>query len=168
MVAKNLILPCFSHIVLERDVSTLFTILIWKLFALFCREHFLRCPQGLLNKHFEKLIQCDMRLNFLSRQPEISLDSPYFEPKGSICDDPVELKSNQVEISQGSSITGVQNLASPVAAHSSSFEIERGEPSGIGSENMSQEAPSPSSGTRSVLIGCHLFFEFNVLCLSFN
>ncbi|XP_044472320.1 uncharacterized protein LOC123200960 isoform X2 [Mangifera indica] len=111
------------------------------------REHFLRCPQGLLNKHFEKLIQCDMRLNFLSRQPEISLDSPYFEPKGSICDDPVELKSNQVEISQGSSITGVQNLASPVAAHSSSFEIERGEPSGIGSENMSQEAPSPSSGS---------------------
>ncbi|XP_031253237.1 uncharacterized protein LOC116111182 [Pistacia vera] len=109
------------------------------------RQHFLQCPQGLLNKHFEKLIQCDMRLNYLSRQPEISLDSPYFEPRGSICDDPDESKGDRVETGQGSSITGLQNLASPVAAHSSSFEIEKGEPSGFGSENMSREAPSPSS-----------------------
>ncbi|CDP21216.1 unnamed protein product [Coffea canephora] len=29
--------------------------------------HFLSCPQGLLGKHFEKLIQCDPRLNFLSK-----------------------------------------------------------------------------------------------------
>ncbi|KAJ0089881.1 hypothetical protein Patl1_14492 [Pistacia atlantica] len=77
------------------------------------------CPQGLLNKHFEKLIQCDMH----------------------------ESKGDRVETGQGSSITGLQNLASPVAAHSSSFEIEKGEPSGFGSENMSREAPSPSSGS---------------------
>nr|KJB23596.1 hypothetical protein B456_004G106800 [Gossypium raimondii] len=30
------------------------------------RQHFLQCPQGLLNKHFEKLVQCDMRLNCLT------------------------------------------------------------------------------------------------------
>ncbi|XP_027061859.1 uncharacterized protein [Coffea arabica] len=30
-------------------------------------HHFLQCPQGLLGKHFEKLIQCDPRLNFLSK-----------------------------------------------------------------------------------------------------
>ncbi|CAK9329762.1 unnamed protein product [Citrullus colocynthis] len=47
------------------------------------RQHFLQCPNGLLNKHFEKLIQCDSRLNFLSRQPEIMLGSPYFEPRAS-------------------------------------------------------------------------------------
>ncbi|KAG6587803.1 hypothetical protein SDJN03_16368, partial [Cucurbita argyrosperma subsp. sororia] len=47
------------------------------------RQHFLQCPQGYLNKHFEKLIQCDSRLNFLSRQPEIVFGSPYFEPTAS-------------------------------------------------------------------------------------
>lgn len=45
----------------------------------FCRQHFLEFPQGLLAKHFEKLIQCDARLNFLSQQPEIILDSPHFD-----------------------------------------------------------------------------------------
>ncbi|PHT79508.1 hypothetical protein T459_17560 [Capsicum annuum] len=31
--------------------------------------------QGLLGKHFEKLVQCDPRLNFLSQQAEIKLES---------------------------------------------------------------------------------------------
>ncbi|XP_019457001.1 PREDICTED: uncharacterized protein LOC109357474 [Lupinus angustifolius] len=44
------------------------------------RRHFMQCPQGLLGKHFEKLIQCDPRLNFLSQQSDSVLDSPYFEP----------------------------------------------------------------------------------------
>ncbi|KAL3655129.1 hypothetical protein CASFOL_000915 [Castilleja foliolosa] len=39
-------------------------------------QHYLECPQGLLGKHFEKLMQCDPRLNFLSQQVEITLDSP--------------------------------------------------------------------------------------------
>ncbi|KAK1549441.1 hypothetical protein Q3G72_002180 [Acer saccharum] len=109
------------------------------------RQHFMQCPQGLLNKHFEKLIQCDMRLNFLSRQPEIILDSPYFEPRGSVCEDPDEFKGDHLETAKGSTISGFQNMSSPAAAHSSSFEVEKGEPSGIGSEHMSREAPSPSS-----------------------
>ncbi|KAJ4709526.1 ATP-dependent DNA helicase [Melia azedarach] len=82
------------------------------------RQHFLQCPQGLLNKHFEKLIQCDMRLNFLSQQPEVILDSPYFEPRASIAEDLDELKSDHVDT---------------------------GDASGIGSEHISREAPSPSS-----------------------
>lgn len=110
------------------------------------RQHFLQCPQGLLNKHFEKLIQCDMRLNFLSRQPEIILDSPYFEQRPSACEDAEEYKGDQLETAKGSTISSFQNLSSP-AAHSSSFEVEKGEPSGIGSEHMSREAPSPSSGS---------------------
>ncbi|XP_021277330.1 uncharacterized protein LOC110411473 [Herrania umbratica] len=111
------------------------------------RQHFLQCPQGLLNKHFEKLIQCDMRLNCLSRQPEIILDSPYFESRTSVFEDPDEPKGQgfgQGETGKGSTSSGFQNIASP-AAQSSSLEIEKGDSAGITSENMSREAPSPSS-----------------------
>ncbi|KAK8602024.1 hypothetical protein V6N13_058312 [Hibiscus sabdariffa] len=84
------------------------------------RQHFLQCPQGLLNKHFEKLIQCDMRLNCLSRQPE-------------------------GEAGNRSSTSGIQNIASPSAAQSSSLEIEKGDSAGVTSEAMYREARSPSS-----------------------
>ena len=114
------------------------------------RQHFLQCPQGFLNKHFEKLIQCDMRLNCLSRQPEIILDSPYFESRSLVFEDPDELKGidfGQGETGKGSTNSGFQNIASPAAAQSSSLEIEKGDSAGITSENMSREAPSSSSGT---------------------
>ncbi|EPS63967.1 hypothetical protein M569_10814, partial [Genlisea aurea] len=46
------------------------------------RRHYLQCCQGLLGKHFEKLMQCDPRLDYLSRRREgVTLDSPYFETK---------------------------------------------------------------------------------------
>ncbi|XP_039018894.1 uncharacterized protein LOC120150269 isoform X2 [Hibiscus syriacus] len=112
------------------------------------RQHFLQCPQGLLNKHFEKLIQCDMRLNCLSRQPEIILDSPYFESKSSVFEDPGEPKGHDYcegETGKVSTSSGFQNIASPAAAQSSSFEVEKGDSAAITSENMSREAPSPSS-----------------------
>lgn len=51
------------------------------------RRHFLQFPQGTLGKHFEKLMQCDPRLRYLSQQPEIVLDSPYFQPMVSIFGD---------------------------------------------------------------------------------
>ncbi|XWS70874.1 hypothetical protein CRYUN_Cryun03dG0086400 [Craigia yunnanensis] len=125
------------------------------------RQHFLQCPQGSLNKHFEKLIQCDIRLNCLSRQSEIISDSPYFESRSSVFEDPDEPKGldfGQGETGKGSTSSGFQNLASPAAAQSSSFEVEKGDSAGITSENMSREAPSPSSGTiRS------LGFVFDVL-----
>ncbi|XP_022732495.1 uncharacterized protein LOC111286663 isoform X3 [Durio zibethinus] len=112
------------------------------------RQHFLQCPQGLLNKHFEKLIQCDMRLNCLSRQPEIILDSPYFESRSSVFEGPDELKRHdfgQGETCNGSTSSGFQNIAPPAAAQSSSLETEKGDSAGITSEHMSREAPSPSS-----------------------
>ncbi|KAI4377270.1 hypothetical protein MLD38_014930 [Melastoma candidum] len=56
------------------------------------RLHFLECPQGLLAKHFEKLIQCDMRLGFLSREPEVILDSPLFDTRPSVFEDLEESK----------------------------------------------------------------------------
>ncbi|XP_021724848.1 uncharacterized protein LOC110692156 [Chenopodium quinoa] len=51
------------------------------------RQHFLKFPQGTLGKHFQKLIQCDPRLCFLSQQPQIELDTPYFQPRASIFGD---------------------------------------------------------------------------------
>ncbi|KAL8168080.1 hypothetical protein V2J09_009579 [Rumex salicifolius] len=43
------------------------------------RKHYLEFPNGALDRHFEKLIQCDVRLNFLTHQPEMVIDSAYFE-----------------------------------------------------------------------------------------
>lgn len=90
-----------------------------------------------------------MRLNFLSRQPEIILDSPYFEQRSSVFEDPDESKShdfNQVETGKGSSLSGFQDIASPSAAHSSSLEFEKGDHAATSSEHISRGAPSPSSG----------------------
>ncbi|KAJ6994036.1 hypothetical protein NC653_016994 [Populus alba x Populus x berolinensis] len=112
------------------------------------KQHFLQCPQGLLNKHFEKLIQCDMRLNFLSQQPEINLNSPYFEQRPPVFEDLDDSKGqdfNQVESAKVSVVSGFHHLASPSAAQSSSLEIDKGDPSASTSDHMSREAPSPSS-----------------------
>ncbi|XP_030510698.1 uncharacterized protein LOC115725350 [Cannabis sativa] len=111
------------------------------------RKHFLQCPQGLLTKHFEKLIQCDMRLNFLSRQPEVPLDSPYFEPRTSIFEDPEESKGRVIDLMDngiGSSISGFQDVASP-STQSSSFKLDQQDSGGNVVETRSREAPSPSS-----------------------
>lgn len=112
------------------------------------RRHFLQCPQGLLSKHFEKLIQCDMRLNFLSRQPEIVLDSPHFEQRTSVFEDPEESNRqsiNQVDNGVGSSISGLLDVASP-STQSSSLKHEQQDSGGVAVETRSIEAPSPSSG----------------------
>jgi len=101
------------------------------------RQHFLQCAQGIMNKHFEKLVQCDHRLFHLSRQPEIAIDSPYFDARQSIFEDPSESKGHpfgNLNLSTGPSISGTQNLASPVGAQSSSEHMY-----------LSHEAPSPSS-----------------------
>ncbi|KAK9274457.1 hypothetical protein L1049_021704 [Liquidambar formosana] len=112
------------------------------------RQHFLQCPEGLLNKHFEKLIQCDMRLNFLSQQQELVLDSPYFEPRASVFEDPDESRGHgfdQLETGNGSTISSFQDIALPLAAQSSSLKIEQRDPVSRASEQLSREAPSPSS-----------------------
>ncbi|GKB98989.1 hypothetical protein Tco_0985126, partial [Tanacetum coccineum] len=62
------------------------------------RRHYLQCPQGLLGKHFEKLIKCDPHLNFLSQQAEVKLESPYFEPMTSVFDEPNE--TNEYDLSR--------------------------------------------------------------------
>ncbi|GLT49589.1 hypothetical protein SLA2020_231370 [Shorea laevis] len=112
------------------------------------RKHFLQCPEGMLNKHFEKLIQCDMRLNFLSQQPEITLDSPYFEKRKAVFEDPGESKGEDF----GEVNTGFQKIASPAPVQSSSLEVENGDSTGVTSEPVSLEALSSSSviGTSAI------------------
>ncbi|KAL4584629.1 hypothetical protein LXL04_009234 [Taraxacum kok-saghyz] len=101
------------------------------------RTHCLQCPQGLLGKHYEKLIQCDPRLNFLSQQPEIPLSSPYFESKRSVFDDPNEsiggynnLSSEgptTVDFLATKSTSGAQSSCSrPIETPSPTSEMKRG------------------------------------------
>lgn len=112
------------------------------------RKHFLQVPYGLLNKHFEKLIQCDMRLNFLSQQPEISLDSPYFESQSSVFDNSTESKSHcldQRETSRGASISIFGDVGTPSISQSSSMSVKQDDALHGTSEIVSREAASPSS-----------------------
>ncbi|KAF7086456.1 hypothetical protein CFC21_089742 [Triticum aestivum] len=58
--------------------------------AIMCRRHVLRCSSSVLSRNFEKLIQCDERLNELSRQPIIMSDSPFIGSISSIFGNPNE------------------------------------------------------------------------------
>ncbi|GAB2267489.1 hypothetical protein Dimus_002472 [Dionaea muscipula] len=108
------------------------------------RQHFLQVSHGLLNKHFEKLIQCDARLNFLSRQPEIILDSPYFDARG-----PVLTHSDEAEnLGLDPSISSFRDVASPTISQSSciTFNFKQEDIISSTTDCVSCEAPSPSSG----------------------
>lgn len=112
------------------------------------RKHFLQVPHGLLNKHFEKLIQCDMRLNFLSQQPEISMDSPYFEKQHSGFEDSNVSKSRDLDqrgSSKGASISIFEDVGTPSVSQSSSVTVKQEDARQGTFEIMSREAPSPSS-----------------------
>ena len=60
-----------------------------------------------------------MRLNFLSRQPEIVVDSPFFEPRPSVFEDPEESKEHSFDqMDSGGSMSGFQDVASPTPTQS--------------------------------------------------
>ncbi|KAK4268066.1 hypothetical protein QN277_024771 [Acacia crassicarpa] len=108
------------------------------------RRHFLQCPQGLLGKHFEKLIQCDPRLNYLSQQPDMVFDSPYFESKTAL-DDQLESTATLDRIGIGQAgLFELQDVESASAVQSSSSKSEHNLV-GKALENVSQETTSPSS-----------------------
>uniref|UniRef100_A0A803P0F0 TRF2/HOY1 PH-like domain-containing protein n=1 Tax=Cannabis sativa TaxID=3483 RepID=A0A803P0F0_CANSA len=86
------------------------------------RQHFLQCPQGLLGKHFEKLIQCDPRLNCLSQQPEIVLESPYFETRITTTDEKNELSNGfDLKTEDRPVFFGIHDTTSTSGAQSSSI-----------------------------------------------
>ncbi|XP_042382206.1 uncharacterized protein LOC121974966 isoform X3 [Zingiber officinale] len=85
------------------------------------RIHFLQCPQGVLSKHFEKLIQCDPRLCALSSEPEISLKSPFFEPKSSFLEDHEEYKCHQFDKLKDTYGSAIQESSSSCTSTSASL-----------------------------------------------
>ncbi|KAJ0765782.1 hypothetical protein HanPI659440_Chr08g0307501 [Helianthus annuus] len=107
------------------------------------RRHYLQCPPGLLGKHFEKLIQSDPRLLFLSQQPEVNLESPYFEPRQSVFDEPNETNGYDLSREVGPTIFDFPHTASP-SGQSCSYVGELHDSSG-GPADFPLEAPSPSS-----------------------
>ncbi|CAA0806827.1 Unknown protein [Striga hermonthica] len=117
------------------------------------RQHYLECPQGLLGKHFEKLTQCDPRLNFLSQQGEIILDSPYFEPRISVFDDQNENRDTfDLNEDGSSSFFSLQDATSPLGAQSSSSKNDTDATGGLSGSSYPRETPSPVSaiGTPTV------------------
>ncbi|KAK7329897.1 hypothetical protein VNO77_24079 [Canavalia gladiata] len=113
------------------------------------RQHFLQFPQGLLTKHFEKLIQCDVRLNFLSQQPDIILDSPHFETRPAAVESLDKAKDHDLPLvnGKGSTSSRLQDIGSPHSSLSPSFKTEHNDPLHITSDSLPREAPSPSSVT---------------------
>ncbi|XP_016505969.1 uncharacterized protein LOC107823775 isoform X1 [Nicotiana tabacum] len=90
------------------------------------KQHYLQCPPGLMGKHFEKLVQCDPRLNFLSQQPEITLDSPYFESRISVFEDPnVSDSEFNLNNEKNTPFLNLQGPASPSEAYCSTSKAEQ-------------------------------------------
>ncbi|KAF2323041.1 hypothetical protein GH714_032940 [Hevea brasiliensis] len=110
------------------------------------RRHFLQCQQGFLSKHFEKLIQCDPRLNFLSQQPEILLETPYFEQRHCTFGDlneTTEVLDSKAEETRA--VFALGDAASPSGVLSSSLNDEQQVFIGRTPESSSQETSSPST-----------------------
>ena len=105
----------------------------------------------MLNKHYEKWIQCDTRLKLLTQQPDLVLDSPYFEAQVSVFEGPEESKShglNQLETVKQSPICGLQDIASPSTPLPYSSKID---PCSLGTTpEHSSQAPSPISGNYTI------------------
>ncbi|XP_026660532.1 uncharacterized protein LOC103707259 isoform X2 [Phoenix dactylifera] len=112
------------------------------------RRHCLQCSQGLLSKHIEKLIQCDPRLYALSRQPNIILENPYFEPRCSVFEDQVESECHgfgNLRNAYGSPVQGFQESVSPRSSSSITIKSEVKNPIGRAADVVAQDTCSPSS-----------------------
>ncbi|KAG8077131.1 hypothetical protein GUJ93_ZPchr0006g43272 [Zizania palustris] len=111
------------------------------------RRHFLQCPSTLLSKNFEKLLQCDQRLNQLSQQPDNILDSPVFEPRCSIFEDPVESKCHGfTNLKDENELSGFSGSVSPCDGSSMSSKIEVNDSIGKQAEFLAQPVnPGPSA-----------------------
>ncbi|KAJ0606867.1 hypothetical protein HanHA89_Chr03g0089981 [Helianthus annuus] len=107
------------------------------------RQHFLQCEQGVLDKHYEKLIQCDARLNFLSQQQDIILNFPFVSPQTSINDQ--NMSANTVfNIPE---FYGISHMASPSALLNYPPRTVESGSLGLIHQDKSKEAQSSSSGT---------------------
>lgn len=119
---------------------------------IFCRQHFLQCPPGILDKHYEKLIQCDTRLGVLSQQPEIILGDPYFKSHASVRENSEESSGDggnqQPHAAKGSPISTFQEVASLAVPQLQAPEFGKNP---LTVQHVAKEAASPSSGIEKFL-----------------
>uniref|UniRef100_A0A7N0VGY8 TRF2/HOY1 PH-like domain-containing protein n=1 Tax=Kalanchoe fedtschenkoi TaxID=63787 RepID=A0A7N0VGY8_KALFE len=114
------------------------------------RVHLLKCPQGMLLKHFEKLIQCDLRLSYLSRLPEMVLDSPFFENSHSSAFEELEPKPHvfgQIKVGEQALVPGFADAKLPIIpspVQPTFYKIEQ-DLGGRMLEQLPQESLSPGS-----------------------
>ncbi|XP_024312724.1 uncharacterized protein LOC100821383 isoform X2 [Brachypodium distachyon] len=130
------------------------------------RRHFLQCPSTLLGKNFEKLVQCDQRLNQLSQQAEIILDSPVFEPRSSIFEDPVESKCDFANLKdEPEDLPGFSGSVSPCAGSSMSAKNDANDHFGKQPEFLAQTI-NPGASTSNAQAVCRnvngVSQEFNI------
>ncbi|GER46964.1 enhanced downy mildew 1 2 [Striga asiatica] len=103
------------------------------------KVHSLQCPPGALNKHYEKLIQCDTRLSILTRQPKIDMGSSYFDP------DEVSSEEHSSEEFKGAAKESPVSAFEDAAARLSAFKFEHEH---FPPKNVSKVS-SPSSGHKN-------------------
>lgn len=116
------------------------------------RQHFLHCQQGFMGKHFEKLVQCDPRLNFLSQQQEIILESPYFEQRVSAFSDLHESgKGLDSEVEDKNTVFSLREAGQPSGVLLSSLNNECQGFLCQTPENISHETSSTSLGKIIIL-----------------
>ncbi|XP_042052043.1 uncharacterized protein LOC121797354 isoform X1 [Salvia splendens] len=110
------------------------------------KKHFLQCPPGMLDKHYEKLIQCDTRLGVLSQQPEIILEDPYFKSQASVFENSEESSGDggnqQPHAAKGSPISTFQEVASSAGPQLRAPEFRKNP---LTVQHVAKEAASPSS-----------------------
>lgn len=105
-----------------------------------------------MGKHFEKLVQCDPHLNFLSQQPEITLDSPYFESRISVFEDPnVSDSEFNLNNEKNTPFLNLQGPASPSEAYCSTSKAEQ-DVVRRPLEGVPPERRSPISGNNILII----------------
>lgn len=81
----------------------------------------------MLNKHFEKLAQCDPQFNMLIQEKDIILDSPFFETMSSIFEELNDVKSHDfscLKVDQTSMFLGFHGAGSPCSIQSTSCTMD--------------------------------------------
>ncbi|KAL8242919.1 hypothetical protein R6Q59_013221 [Mikania micrantha] len=82
----------------------------------YSRTHYLQCSKGVLNKHYEKLIQCDTRLNFISQQDDW-LSGFSFAAKDSVEEPNVMINNGSNQLEMAKELMGMKNTGPFDLAH---------------------------------------------------
>ncbi|KAG6523572.1 hypothetical protein ZIOFF_013433 [Zingiber officinale] len=127
------------------------------------RKYFLKT---LLSKNFEKLIDCDPQLKILSQQPDIILESPYFNPQYSVLEDQSDSKSHINDFIKDNcrtTFSGFYEPGPPCATSSISNKTETRDSFGRTLDFDSQDTTSPSSveelASGNTSLSCDALFD---------